>query len=317
MSKYADGTHKFSPTELATFRACRRSWMLDYHLSLKRKERDVRYPLEIGNLTHGALEIFYINGGIHGEDALEKSKAWLQDQRAEDLAKCAPEHHPTILKAHRDSEACLLSYMHWLDQTGADLNLKILGAEDKLSLVGMYPNAVLNGRIDLLAEDTQNGDIVVIDFKLVSSITDKIRMLNLDQQAKAYALLAREKYGKRVRVAFRLVKINARSSRVKGPQEEEYTIVLNDKQLDVFKVQTAGMMRDIIALSDALSQPDAVHQSLAYPSPSDTCSWKCPFFPVCPMLDDPHSDGEWLLNDAYESKFIVHPPKEEVVTDEI
>jgi hypothetical protein len=207
------------------------------------------------------------------------------------------------MKAHKTAESCVLSYLHFVDQTGIDLNLEIIGTEDKLTMFGILPNTQLNGRIDLLARDRRTGDVCIIDFKFVGSITDKIRQLHLDQQAKAYGLLARDKYRCPVRVSFRLIKLNQRGTTVKGAQEESYEIVLNDGQLDTYRQQLTGMFADAIELGDKLRRGDVSHQVLAYPSPSDSCSWRCQWFSVCSMLDDPLSDGEWLLNDIAESKF--------------
>lgn len=313
MSRYADGVERYSNSEISTWRDCRRKWMLTYYLSLQRRERDVRFPLEVGNLVHGAFEVFYLNGGIHGENSAELAHQYLVDKRAEDLAECIGEHHPTIEKAHRTADACLNSYLNWLDETGVDLNLRIIGSEDKLKMAGPIEGTELNGRIDLLAEDTLTGDIVVIDLKLVSSISDKIRMLHLDTQAKTYALLARLKYNRPIKVAFRMVKINQRSAKTKGPQEEEYVIHLNEAQLDVYTQQLEGIMSDIRRVSARLDNGEH-HQVVAYPSPSDTCSWKCPFFAVCPMMDDPHSDAEWLLNDNYIRRTFSGPNSEADVT---
>lgn len=301
MSRYADGTHRYSNSEIGTWRDCRRKWMLTYYVGLRKKERDVRFPTEVGNLVHGAFETFYLNGGIHATDSAALAHQYLVDKRAEDLAECIGEHHETIIKAHKTADACLSSYLHWLDETGADLDLRIIGSEDKLEMSGPIENTVLNGRIDLLAEDTRTGDIVVIDLKLVASISEKIRMLHLDTQSKTYALLARAKYKRPVRVAFRIVKMNQRSARTKGPQEEEYAIVLNDGQVDTYFQQLRGIMGDIASVTERLDRGEH-HQVVAYPSPSDTCSWKCPFFAVCPLLDDPASDAEWLLNDGFERK---------------
>lgn len=316
MSKYEDGSNRYSNSEIGTWHDCRRKWMLTYYLSLQKKERDVRYPLTVGNLVHGAFEVFYLNGGIHGEKSDELAKAYLLDKRATDLAECAEEHNATIVKAHKAAEACFSSYLHWLDETGADLNLRILGAEDKMSMPGPIENTILNGRIDLLAEDTRTGDIVVIDLKTVGSIQEKIRMLHLDTQAKTYALLARHHFGKPVKVAFRIVKINQRSARTKGPQEEEYIIHLNPGQLDLYQRQLAGVFTDIIRTTEALDA-GGHHQTLAYPSPSDSCSWKCPFFAACPLLDDPNSDGEWLLNDAYKKKDFRPDPESDGTIEEV
>lgn len=311
MSRYADGSNQYSNSEIEVWRDCRRKWMLQYYLSLQKKEREVRYPLTVGNLVHGAFEVYYglLAEGIDEDDAADEADVFLVNKRAEDLSECAEEYKDVIDKAHKAASACWASYLSWLDETGADLNLRIIGSEDKLSKPGPLPGTVLNGRIDLLAEDTRNGDIVVIDLKLVQSITEKIRMLHLDTQTKTYALLARHKYHKPVKVMFRIVKINQRSAKVKGAQEEEYVIHLNEGQLDTYEKQLAGVFQDIIDTTEALDN-GGHHQTLAYPSPSDSCSWKCPFFAVCPQMDDPHSDAEWLLNDAYENRLTLRPKLE-------
>lgn len=315
MSRYADGIERYSHTELNTWRECRRKWVLTYYLSLTKKERDVRFPTEVGNLVHGAFETFYLSGGIDNPHAEEAARQYLVDKRAEDLRDCIGEHHETIIKAHKTADACLTSYLHWLDETGADLNLRIIGSEDKLTLEGPLTGTELNGRIDLLAEDQQTGDIVVIDLKLVSSISEKIRMLHLDTQSKLYALLAREKYSRPVRVVFRIVKINQRSAKVKGPQEEEYVIQLNDGQLDTYRTQVLGITSDIRDMTNRLDAGEH-HQTVAYPSASDSCSWKCQFFPVCPMMDDPSSDAQWLLNDLYRSRISSAEPVADAKMDE-
>lgn len=301
MTRYEDGVHRYSNSEISTWRDCRRRWMLQYYLGLKKREREVRYPTEVGNLVHGALETFYLAGGIHSTEAASLADMYLADKRAEDLAECAEEHVETIMKAHRTASACVASYLHWLDESGIDLDLRIIGSEDKLEMDGPLPNTVLNGRIDLLAEDTRTKDIVVIDFKTVTSISEKIRHLHLDTQSKTYALLARAKYDRPVRVAFRIVKVNQRTAKTKGVQEEQYQIVLNDGQTETYFQQLGGVISDIIRTTERLDNGEH-HQTVTYPSPSDSCSWKCPFFAVCPMIDDPSSDAEWLLADAYESR---------------
>jgi hypothetical protein len=301
MSRYDDGTDRFSHTEISTWRDCKRKWMLTYHLGLQRRERDVRFPTEVGNLVHGAFEQFYLSGGIENPNAEQIARQWLIDKRAEDLAECIGEYHPTIIDAHRTADACLSSYLNWVHESGADLNLRILGSEDKIEIEGPLPNTRLNGRIDLLAEDERTGDIVVIDLKLVSSITEKIRMLHLDTQSKLYAMLARSKFGRPVKVAFRIVKINKRSAKVKGAQEDEYTIVLNDGQIDTYRQQLSGVLGEIVTATERLNSGEH-HQVVTYPSPSDACSWKCTFFPVCPLIDDPLSDAEWLLGDLYTKR---------------
>lgn len=314
MTRYEDGIHRYSNSEISTWRDCRRRWMLQYYLGLRKREREVRYPTEVGNLVHAALEAFYLAGGIHGAESVTVARQVLIDTRAQDLTDCTEEHHDTIVKAHQTADACLSSYLHWLDETGIDLDLHILGSEDKLETDGPIEGTVLNGRIDLLAEDTRTGDIVVIDFKMVSSISEKIRNLHLDTQSKTYALLAAAKYERPVRVAFRIVKMNKRSARTKGVQEEQYMIHLNDGQIATYRQQLHGIIADIIDTTERLDAGEH-HQVVAYPSPSDTCSWKCPFFAVCPMIDDPSSDADWLLNDAYEKRNVPSSQSDDTITE--
>lgn len=311
MSRYPDGTNRFSNSEVDTFRQCRRKWMLSYHMSIRPRVRDVRFPTQTGNVVHGAFEVFYLNGGIHGEDADEKARTFLRELRDTELGEFGPEQHDVIRKAHSVADASFESYLHWITETGIDNNLEILGPEEKLAMPGPLDGTELNGRIDLLARDKITGDIVVIDLKLVTtSIADKIRMLHMDTQAKTYALLAREKFGKPVRVSFRIVKANQRTSKTKGPQEEEYQIHLNDKQLDVYWEQLRGIMGEAIQTSARLDAGEA-HQTVCFPSPSSECSWKCDFFGVCPMLDDPLSDAEFILNDSFERKTFNREPVSE------
>ena len=38
------------------------------------------------------------------------------------------------------------------------------------------------------------------------------------------------------------------------------------------------------------------HSQVAYPTPSRDCTWKCPFFAVCPMFDDGSAVEEAIEN---------------------
>jgi hypothetical protein len=46
-----------------------------------------------------------------------------------------------------------------------------------------------------------------------------------------------------------------------------------------------GELYDMMGVKAALDAGVSHHQ-VAYPRPSGDCSWKCPFFAICPMFDD-------------------------------
>jgi hypothetical protein len=43
------------------------------------------------------------------------------------------------------------------------------------------------------------------------------------------------------------------------------------------------------------------HQAIAYPRPSRDCTWKCPFYAVCPMFDDGSAAEEAIAEMFVES----------------
>ena len=58
-----------------------------------------------------------------------------------------------------------------------------------------------------------------------------------------------------------------------------------------------AVIRDINDVTARLDAGES-HLTAAYPRPNKDCSWKCEFFPVCPLFDD-GSRAEDMIQSLY------------------
>lgn len=96
---------------------------------------------------------------------------------------------------------------------------------------------------------------------------------------------------------FRLLKKVKRGVRAKPPFYRQHEVRHNVFTLRSFWTRTQGTLRDLVGVRDALDA-GADHRLVAYPTPTRDCRWWCPFFQVCPLMDD-GSDVDGMLNDLY------------------
>jgi hypothetical protein len=75
----------------------------------------------------------------------------------------------------------------------------------------------------------------------------------------------------------------------------------NDDELRTFYVRLHATLTEMVQAEEMLNDgmdPDM----LVPPSPDGDCSWKCEFRAVCPMMNDPRSHAELVLQSAYVQK---------------
>ncbi len=76
-------------------------------------------------------------------------------------------------------------------------------------------------------------------------------------------------------------------------------IYINDADLRSYWASMAAQAYEIFEAEWKLDAGYEVN-SVAYPNPQDTCAWQCPFFAMCPMMDE---DSRWadLITDTFDS----------------
>lgn len=290
-------------SDIQTFKDCKRKFYLGSYRALKPKKKIVMGPLTLGSRVHNALEQYYTTGE-NPVDAYERF------QRIDnELFANSPDaqFEANIKKFNSEAELgriMLEGYVEWLAEENPDADIEVIGAEKKLSvrLHGFDDRVELMGKTDLKVKRRSNGRHALLDHKTAASFNTYYETSHMSEQLMLYVLLEKkDKINGDPHVdggIYSLIKKVKRSGSAKPPFYERLDVRFNDKTLESFWIRTLGTVRDIMELRDRLDAGED-HRFIAYPSPTKDCTWKCPFFQVCPMFDD-GSSAEAMLEDFFE-----------------
>jgi len=295
----ADGKRHISNSELSTFKECRRRWYLQYVRCLVKRREEPTGPARLGTRIHGCLANFYEGGAlafISPEDVLAEHEGWIQ-RDLEDF----PEREDDILKEAELSRIMLEGYFPWLEEEGADEGLSVSGVERPLEYE-ILPGVILQGKLDVRVVREVDGARMVLDHKTVQNFTDPMRLLPLDEQVKTYLLLERltalregraeERIDGAIWNMLRKVK---RTATAKPPFYMRHEVFVNDHVLRDFYFRIVQEIQELLR-----AEKEIAEGAYPYPRPCRDCSWKCPFFGVCPILDDSTKDAEGLIKMVFE-----------------
>lgn len=308
MARTSDTNYSFSHSEMSTFKDCKRKWMLQYYWKLRRKREPKALARDTGIMVHGALELFYIAGGLNGPDSENIMYEFLKAARDEDMVKLSQvaetkevmDKERAIAKdVYETAEILCRGYVEWLKETGADIGLILDQREQEYRVPGPVEGTEIMGIIDLGGTDERSGDIVVMDTKVTASIDEMVKTLHLQEQGPMYAVLAKindPDPNRGFRVIWNMIKRNKQTARAKPPFYQRYELAINSDQLRQFYAQLQGQIEDILRVEARLNAGEP-HIQVAYPTPSGDCTWKCQFFTVCGAMNDmTRNDIPFLIN---------------------
>lgn len=134
----------------------------------------------------------------------------------------------------------------------------------------------------------------------VQGFSETISMLPMNEQSRHYGVIQRRNNPERPIQGsiWNMLRKVKRSNRSKPPYFMRSEIVWSDAQLAVFWRRLHGEITELLRL-EAMLNDGADHHVVAYPTPSTDCHWKCPFYAVCPHMDDPRTDSEMLIDVMY------------------
>lgn len=289
-------------SEIQTFKDCKRKWWLGTYRALKPISKTYVGPLTLGIRVHNALEAFYVTG-VNPVDEYERlqrvdNKLFAESKDANDEKQ--------VKKFNSEAELgriMLEGYMEWMAEENPDADIEVIGAEKKLSTrLEMDPRVELMGKTDLKVRRASSGRHALLDHKTAVSFNSYYETSHMSEQLMLYVILEKmDPVNGDPKVdggIYNLIKKVKRSATAKPPFYERLDVRFNDKQLESFWIRTMGTVRDIMDLRDKLDA-GVDHRFYAYPSPTNDCTWKCPFFQVCPMFDD-GSSAEAMLEELYE-----------------
>jgi hypothetical protein len=253
------------------------------------------------------MEEFYLAGGLDGENAKYAGSVYFDQQRAktfEHSTSFDPKKIKDLEQVYKLAEKIIEGYYQWLEVYGHDFQYENFRAEDKLSMTGPH-GSILNGRLDLLADHKDTGDITVLDFKVVQSIEGMVKDLGVSEQGLMYALLAKINHpGRQVRVVWSMMKRSMRTGAAKPPFYQRHELNVNNDMIRQYYEQLHGQVGEVLRLEAMLNEGHKPHV-VAYPTPSGDCSWKCSFYAVCGLMNDPQNDTDYI----FDNHFTKYEPK--------
>lgn len=307
MGRVDPDLYSVSHSEMETFKDCKRRWMLQYHMKLRRKSEPRSVARDTGVLVHEALHEFYMLGGMNGEVSQERTLEFLSLAKDTDMNNVREDQRKATEEIHIYSSLIVKGYFDWLEETGADLqydftdgNGKVL-SEVKVTAPGPVEGTQILGILDLGGTHRQSGDLVVMDTKVVGSIPDMVKTLGLNEQGPMYALLSKVNepdLDRGFRVVWNMLVRNKRTARANPPFYQRYELSINPDQLKQFYTQLHGTISDILRTEERLNNGEH-HAAVAYPHPTKDCTWKCPYMALCSQMNDPRSDPEWTINQYF------------------
>lgn len=294
-----------SNSEIQTFKDCKRKWWLGNYRGLKKKEKEYTGPLKLGTRIHDSLEQYYITGE-HPVDAYAKlqrldDRRFMQSDKATDPGE--------VKKFNSESELgriMMEGYVEWQDEENRDSEIEVVAAEKKLSyrLPEIARGRVeLIGKVDLQVRRRSDGSRATLDHKSAVTFNPYYEFAHMSEQLMFYTNLEKlnpdEDNTPVDGGIYNLLKKVKRTATAKPPFYDRIDVRFNKKTLNAFWTRTQGAVHDMMVLRDALDN-GADPRFVAYPRPRmDWGCSKCPFFTVCPMLDD-GSYAEEFIEDFYE-----------------
>lgn len=315
------GVYRVSNSELQTFKRCRRKWWFAWYQRLMLQTEDFTSVRATGTRVHRALAYWYVPDGekrVDPRDALErviiddwtKVAKLAQERRTSDeqLGELAVE----FAQATNLERAMVEGYVQWLEETGADAELRITASETPLvvdevvDMGGDYHHEQREiqfiGLLDVRATRTTDNVNLFVDHKTVGDLAAPVVTLPQNEQMLHYHLmefLSLEDSDVRCDGAlYNMLRRVKRSPRAKPPFYDRIEVRHNKYELESYRRRALAATREILIAIDRLERGEE-HHDVAYPSPSPTCRWDCDFFAVCNLLDDGSRGAGDMINALY------------------
>lgn len=303
---------EISNSEIQTFKHCRRRWYLSYYRALQPKDRAPSHvgPLALGTRVHEALDRSYKQ-----DESFDNLLTIYAELVAEDTKKAWADG-ADIGEFDRECELgrrMLEGFQEWADETGFNADYELLDTEILLSAELIPDEVVLKGKIDMRMRRRSDGTIEIRDWKTTANFADFEGTAHMSEQVLTYMLLSRmnQEPGDRPvdRGVFTLLKKVRRTAAAKPPFFKQVTVAHNENALKAFYWRLVGTARDMLRVKKALDA-GGDHLIEAYPTVSRECTWICPFFQYCYMMDD-GSDYEQALADNFQkhNPYDYHEPR--------
>jgi hypothetical protein len=280
---------------MRTWQNCQRGWWMTYYRGLRRKRELSKLP-SVGILVHDVLEAYY--SGRLESDVVGDVEQYVATRAAEMLPPNAvDEEAATVQESAELASIMLAGYFEWIDETGADAGLEVVGAEQVVRVpVGPYE---LLGKLDARVLRRTDGAVLSLEHKTVGGLTDIPRYAQTSSQFLTYDLLSAMTADARVDgLIINMLKRVKRTVRARPPFYARHEVRHNAAELQSHFKHVLAIGAQIEATTAALDAGADFHRVVA-PVSGRSHLYLCPCAPVGALLDD-GSNVEEYFNEFYE-----------------
>lgn len=308
------GHYPVSNSELQTWKRCRRKWWLAWYRRLALRTETFVGARSVGDRVHRALQRWYVPEGaprVDPRDALERvivedwtRVAELARERNLDELQLAGLAREFATSTNLE-RAMIEGYVRWLEETGADAELRVIASETPLLARQELPDGrqvALIGKLDVRVKRVTDDVNLFVDHKTVGDLKSPAVTLPQNEQMLHYMLLewlSSEEGERRCDGAlYNMLRRSQRTSRATPPFYDRVEVHHNPYELAAYRRRALAASRDVLDAIVALDD-GRLHLEVVYPSPTPSCKWDCDFFAVCNLLDDGSAGVDDMLNALY------------------
>jgi hypothetical protein len=313
-----EGSYPVSNSELQTWKRCRRKWWLAWYRRLALRTETFVGVRSVGDRIHRALERWYVPDGtprVDPRDALERvivedwtkidRLARTRDVGEERLAELARE----FARSTNLERAMVEGYVQWLEETGADAELRVIAAETPLAAeLELYPNTedertiTVIGKLDVRVRRVTDDVNLLLDHKTVGDLKSPAVTLPQNEQMLHYVLLewlqTDDGEARCDGALYNMLKRSQRTTRATPPFYDRVEVRHNRFELESYRRRLLATSRDVLDAVVRLDRGEE-HLDVVYPSPRGECKWDCDFFAVCNLIDDGSAGTDDMIDALY------------------
>ncbi len=295
---------RLSNSEMKDYRRCQRKWYLGTYLELRlRQGPEPGSPLSIGTLVHDALAAYY-------DPSVKADPVLYAEQIFQDAVAESPAYESALAREFELIRIMLSGYMEWLEETGADQDIEVLGTE-RMAEIEVAEGITLLSKLDAPVRRVSDGTRMAFEHKTVQSLGAPLSLLKLDTQlltehlvlflsARMEGATDAEAYAQCTGIVYNMLRKVKRTASAKPPFYGREEVPHNIHELRNHWRHVLAIAREIQRTRARLDAGES-HHTACVPNPTRECTWDCDFFRVCVLADD-GSDFEGALEDTYEKR---------------
>jgi len=196
-------THNVHISDVLAFKSCRRKW--DFSSSLRRNltPLGVYVPFFVGRVIHGALDRMY-RYGVNPVDEV----ASLVEEETRHIQQDHPQIYATqIQKVNEQAVLCAAYLQHYVEWSQVfngpfnDRDLDFINVEQQFNVPlrtdrGFIAKSLRKaGKFDGVVRYKKDDKLYLWEIKTTRSINERLKMLDLEEQADSYAIDAQQMLG--------------------------------------------------------------------------------------------------------------------------